>query len=51
VEHVEDARERAKRQIGRPSTVVDFRKQEVEIVRETPDLATLEILRRVKESG
>jgi len=33
------------------STVADFRKQEVEIVRETPDLASLEILRRVKESG
>ena len=51
VEHVEDARERAKRQIGRPSTVTNFRKQVVEIVRETPDLASLEILRRVKESG
>lgn len=51
VEHVEDARERAKRQSGRPSTVADFRKQVVEIVRETPDLASLEILRRVKESG
>ena len=51
VEHVEDARERAKRQIGRPSTVANFRKHVVEIVRETPDLASLEILRRVKESG
>ena len=51
MEHVEDARERAKRQIGRPSTVTNFRKQVVEIVRETPDLASLEILRRVKESG
>jgi transposase len=51
VEHVEDARERAKRQIGRPSTVTNFRKQVVEIVRETPDLASQEILRRVKESG
>jgi transposase len=51
VEHVDDARERVKRQIGRPSTVTNFRKQVVEIVRETPDLASLEILRRVKESG
>src|ERR1700757_1478965 len=51
VEHVEDARERVQRQIGRPSTVTNFRKQVVEIVWETPDLASLEILRRVKESG
>lgn len=51
VEHVDDARERVQRQIGRPSTVTNFRKQVVEIVRETPDLASLEILRRVKESG
>ena len=51
VEHVDDARERVKRQIGGPSTVTNFRKQVVEIVRETPDLASLEILRRVKESG
>jgi hypothetical protein len=36
VEHVEDARERGKRQIGRPSTIANFRKQVVEIVRETP---------------
>jgi len=51
VEHVDDARERTKRQIGRPSTVASFRKQVIEIVQETPDLASLEILRRVKESG
>jgi hypothetical protein len=51
VGHFDDAKERAKRQIGRPSTVVNFRKQVVEIVQETPDLASLEILRRVRESG
>jgi transposase len=51
VGHVDDARERAKRQIGRPSTVANFRKQVVEILQETPDLASLEILRRVRESG
>jgi hypothetical protein len=46
VEHVDDdARERVKRQIGRPSMVPNFRKQVVEMVRETPDLASLEILR------
>jgi hypothetical protein len=51
VGHVDDAKERAQRQIGRPSTVTNFRKQVVEIVQETPDLASLEILRRVRESG
>jgi hypothetical protein len=38
VGHVHDAKERAQRQIGRPSTVANFRKRVVEIVRETPDL-------------
>jgi len=51
VGHVDDAKERAQRQIGRPSTVASFRKQVVEIVQEKPNLASLEILRRVKESG
>jgi transposase len=51
VEHVDDAREHTKRQIGRPSTVASFRKQVVAIVQEKPDLASLEILRRVRESG
>jgi transposase len=51
VVHVDDARERAKRKIGRPSTVANFRKQVVEILQETPDLASLEILRRVRETG
>ena len=51
VGHIDDAKERAQRQIGRPSTVTNFRKQVVEIVQETPDLASLEILRRVRESG
>ena len=49
--HVDDVAERRKRQIGRPSTVVNFRKQVVEILQEAPDLASLEILRRVRESG
>src|SRR5215472_15637430 len=51
VVHVDDAAERAKRQIGRPSTVATFRKPVVEMLQETPDLATLEILRRVRETG
>src|SRR6516162_10124344 len=45
---VEDAVERAKRRIGRPSTVTSFRKPIVAILQETPDLASLEILRRVR---
>ena len=38
VVQVDDAVERTKRQIGRPSTVANFRKQVIEIVQETPDL-------------
>jgi transposase len=51
VGHVDDGAERRKREIGRPSTVVTFRKHVVEILQEAPDLATLEILRPVRESG
>ena len=51
VVHVDDAAERSQRQIGRPSTVANFRKQVVEILQETPELASLEILRRVREAG
>ena len=51
VVHVDDAAERVKRQIGRPSTVQNFRNQVVGIIEETPDLASLEILRRVRGAG
>jgi hypothetical protein len=51
VVHVDDAAERAQRQVGWPGTVASFGKQVVEIVQETPDLASLEILRRVRESS
>ena len=51
VVHVDDAVERAKRQIGRPSTVANFRKQILAILQEDPDLASLEILRRVRGAG
>jgi transposase len=51
VVHVDDAAERAQRQIGRPSRVANFRKQVAEILQQTPDLASLEILRRVRETG
>ena len=48
---VDDEAERRKRQIGRPSTVTNFRKQVVEILQEEADLPSLEILRRVQQSG
>ena len=51
VVHVDDQAERSKRQIGRPSTVATFRKQVAEILQQQPDLASLEILRRVRERG
>jgi transposase len=49
--HVDDAAEREKRRIGRPSKVENFRKFIVEILEEKPDLPSLEILRRVREVG
>src|SRR5437868_11371111 len=51
VVHVDDAAEREKRRIGRPSIVEDFRKLVVKILEEKPDLPSLEILRRIRESG
>jgi hypothetical protein len=51
VVHVDDAAERAQRQIGRPSRVANFRKPILEILQHTPDLGSLEILRRVREAG
>jgi transposase len=51
VVHVDDAAERVQRQVGRPSTVGHFRKAILEILQHTPDLASLEVLRRVREAG
>ena len=48
---VDDARERAQRQIGRPSVVASFRKLVSEILEQAPELASLEILRRAREAG
>jgi hypothetical protein len=41
VVHIDDAGERAQRQIGRPSMVASFRKPVLEILGQTPDLASL----------
>ena len=49
VVHVDDKGERAKRQIGRPSTVASFRNQIVQILQQEPDLASL--LRQVRNAG
>src|SRR5437588_12435025 len=51
VVHVDEASERAKRQIGRPSRVANLRKRVVWIIQEASDLPSLEILRRVRETG
>jgi transposase len=51
VVHVDDAAEREKRRIGRPSKVDDFRKFIVALLEEKPDLPSLEILRRIREAG
>ena len=51
VVQVDDAAERAQRQVGRPSRVANFRKPILEILQQTPDLGSLEILRRVREAG
>lgn len=51
VVHVDDAAEREKRRIGRPSLVEDFRKLIVAILEEKSDLPSLEILRRAREAG
>jgi hypothetical protein len=51
VMHIDDAAERGKRRIGRPSIVEDFRKLVATILEVKPDLPSLEILRRVREAG
>jgi len=51
VVHVDDAAEREKRRIGRPSMVENFRKPVEKILEEKSDLPSLEILRRVREAG
>jgi hypothetical protein len=51
VVHVDDAAERARRQIGRPSLVENSRKLVVEILQEKADLPLVEGLRRVRQAG
>jgi transposase len=51
VAHIDDAVERVKRRIGRPSLVEGFQKLIVEILQAKADLPSLEVLRRVREAG
>ena len=51
VVHIDDAAEREKRRIGRPSIVENFRKPVEKILEEKSDLPSLEILRRVRAAG
>jgi len=51
VVHVDEAAERAKRRVGRPSQVENFRKLVAEILAEKADLPSVEVLRRVREGG
>src|SRR5215472_11863355 len=51
VVQVEEATERVRRRIGRPSRVEEFRKVVVEILQEKTDLPSVEVLRRVREAG
>jgi hypothetical protein len=47
----DDAAERAKRRIGRPSVVEEFRKIIGDILNEKADARCLEVLRQVREAG
>jgi transposase len=51
VEHVDDHAERVGRGIGRPSTVEAFRKPVEKVLVVDPQLASLEILRRMRLAG
>jgi transposase len=51
VAHADDAAEREKRRIGRPSLVENFRKVVLDILGEKADLPSREVLRRVREAG
>jgi hypothetical protein len=51
VADVDDVAEREKRRIGRPNVVENFREQVEAILKQEPDLPSLEILRRVREAG
>ncbi len=49
--HVDDARERDRRRIGRPSTAEPLRPLVVELLAQDPTLLSVEIFRRAKLAG
>src|SRR3989304_1443691 len=51
VEHVDDARERERRRIGRPSIAEPFRSFVKELMEKEPGLLSVEILRRATLQG
>ena len=51
VDEFDDAAERQRRAIGRPSKVEPFRERVAAILQAEPDVVTLEVLRRVREDG
>jgi transposase len=48
---VDDAAERARRRLGRPSKVESFRNEVAAVLAQEPELMTLEILRRMRQRG
>lgn len=51
IEHLDDAVERRKRRIGRPSLIDGFKKTISDILEKDADLPSLEILRQVQKAG
>lgn len=51
VQHVDDAAERERRQVGRPSKAEPFRSFVVEQLTKEPDLLSVEVLRRARLAG
>ena len=51
VEHVNDEEERARRKIGRPSTAEPFRALVEKLLKEEPQLLSVEVLRRARLDG
>ncbi|HEU4353988.1 MAG TPA: IS21 family transposase [Actinomycetota bacterium] len=51
IDRVDDAAERLRREIGRPSVVQDFRKPVTELLEKEPSLLSVEIFRRMRLEG
>ena len=51
IEQVDDVAERARREIGRPSLVEDFRKSVIDLLEKESDLKSVEVLRRMRLAG